>query len=57
MDDCYQEVTSFSNIALLLDLDDILNLVACMEGKSSTIDSCLKGRKREQQCIEKQWQM
>jgi hypothetical protein len=41
MDDCYQEVTSFSNIALLPDLDDIVDLDASMEGKSSTIDSCL----------------
>jgi aminoglycoside phosphotransferase (APT) family kinase protein len=28
-----------------------------MEGDSSTIDSCLQGRKREEQCIEEQWQM
>ncbi len=57
MDDCYQEVTSYSNIALPLDLDDILNLGVSMEGNSSTIDSCLQGRKREQQCIEEHWQM
>ena len=57
MDDCYQEVTSYSNIALPSDLDDILDLDASMEGESSTIDSCLQGRKREQECIEKQWQM
>jgi hypothetical protein len=50
-------VTSFSNIALLPDLDDILDLDASMEGKSPTIDSCLQGRKREQQCNEEQWQM
>jgi hypothetical protein len=50
-------VTSFSNIALPPDLDDILDLDASMEGNSSTIDSCLQGRKREQQCIEEQWQM
>ena len=57
MDDCYQEVTLFSNIALPPDLDDILDLDASMKGKSSTINSCLQGRKREQQCIEEQWQM
>ncbi len=48
MDDCYQEVTSFSHIALPPDLDDILDLDASMAGESSTIDSCLQGRKREQ---------
>ena len=47
MDDCSQEVTSFLNIALPLDLDDILDIDASMEGDSSTIDSCLQGRKRE----------
>ena len=57
MNDCYQEVTLLSNIALPPDLDDILDLGASMEGESSTIDSCLQGRKREQQCIEEQWQM
>ena len=57
MDDCYQEVTSLSNIALPTDLDDVLDLGASMEGDSSTIDSCLQGRKREKQCIEEQWQM
>jgi hypothetical protein len=57
MDDCYQEVTSFLNIALPPDLDDLLDLDASMEGKSSTIDSCLQGRKRGQHCIEEQWQM
>jgi len=57
MDDCYQEVTSFLNIALPPNLDDILDLGASMEGDSLTIDSCLHGRKREQQCIEEQWQM
>ena len=57
MDDCYQEVTSFSNVALPLDLDDLLDLYASMEGESSTLDSCLQGTKREQQCIEEQWQM
>ena len=57
MDDCYQEVTSFSNIALPPDLDDILDLDDSMEGESSTIDSCLQGRKREQQFIEEHWQM
>jgi hypothetical protein len=35
----------------------MLDLDASMEGKSSVIDSCLQGRKREQQCIEEQWQM
>ena len=45
------------NIALPLDLDDIPDLDASMEDKSSTIDSCLQGKKREQQCIEEQWQM
>ncbi len=54
MNDCYQEVTSFSNNALPLDLDDMLDLDASMEGESSTINSCLQGRKREQQCIEEQ---
>ena len=57
MDDCYQEVTSFSNIALPPDLVDLLDLDASMEGESSTIDSCLQGMKWEQQCIEEQWQM
>jgi hypothetical protein len=47
MDDCYQGVTSFSNIALPPDLDELLNLDASMEGDSSTIDSCLQGSKRE----------
>ena len=45
MDDCYQEVNSFSNIVLPPDLDDILDLDASEEGESSTIDSCLQGRK------------
>ena len=44
MDDCYQEVSSFLNIALPPDLDDILDLDASMEGDSSTIDSCLYRR-------------
>jgi hypothetical protein len=57
MDDCYQEVTSFSNIALPPDLDDILDIDASMEGESSTIDSCLQGMNGEEQCIEEQWQM
>ena len=57
MDDCYQEVPSFSNIGLPPDLDDILDLGASMESDSSTINSCLQGRQREQQCIEEQWQM
>ena len=35
----------------------MLDLDASMEGESSTIDSCLQGRKMEQQCIEEQWQM
>ena len=48
MYDCYQEVTSFLNIALPPDLDDILDLDASMEGESSAIDSCLQGKKREQ---------
>ena len=39
MDDCYQEVTSFSNIALPPDLDDIPDIDDSMEGKSSTIKS------------------
>jgi hypothetical protein len=50
-------VTSFSNIALPPDLDDILDIDASMEGKSSTIDSCLQGMNEEEQCIEEQWQM
>ena len=37
MDDCYQEVTSFSNIALPPDLDDLLDLDASIESESSTI--------------------
>jgi hypothetical protein len=57
IDDSYQEVTSFSNIALPPDLGDTLDLDASMESESSTIDSCLQGRKREQQCIKEQWQM
>ncbi len=56
MDDCYQEVSLFLNIALPPDSDDILDLGASMEGDSSRIDSCLQGMKREQQCIEEQWQ-
>ena len=40
MNDCYQEVTSFLNIAFPPDLDDILDLDASMEGESSTINSC-----------------
>ncbi len=48
IDDCYQEGTSFSNIALPQDLDDLLDLGDSMEGDSSIIDSCLQGRKREQ---------
>ena len=56
MEDCYQEVTSFLNIALpqdlndLLDLgdNDLLDLGDSMEGDSSIIDSCLQGRKGEQ---------
>ena len=54
MDDCYQEVALFLNIALPLDLDDLLDLHASMEGLSSAINRCLQGRKREQQCIEEQ---
>jgi hypothetical protein len=57
MDDCYQEVTSFLNIALPQDLDDILDIDASMEGKSSTIDTCVQGTNGEGQCIEEQWQM
>jgi hypothetical protein len=57
MDDCYQEVTSFSNIALPPDLDDILDIDDSMEGESSTIDSCLQGMNEEEQCIEEEWQM
>ena len=57
MDECYQEVTSFSNIALPWDLDDLLDLGVSMEGDLSTINSCLQGRKREQQSIEGQWPM
>jgi hypothetical protein len=54
LDDCYQEVTSFSNIALPPDLDDILDIDASMEGESSTIYSCLQGMNGEEQCIEEQ---
>ena len=57
MDECYQEVTSFSNIALPPNLDDILDIDSAMEGESSTIDSCLQGLNGEEQCIEEQWQM
>ena len=57
MDNCYQEVTSFSNSALDPDLDDILDIDDSMEGESSTIDSCLQGTNGEEQCIEEQWQM
>jgi hypothetical protein len=42
MDGCFQEATSFSNIALPPDLDDILDLGVSMEGNSSTIDSYLQ---------------
>ena len=38
-------------------MDDILDIDASMEGKSSTIDSCLQGTNGEEQCIEEQWQM
>ena len=48
MDDCYQEVTSFLNIALPPDMDDILDLDASMEGESSTIGSCLQGMNGEE---------
>ena len=41
MNECYQEVTSFLNIALPQGLDDLLDLGVSMEGDSSTIDSCL----------------
>ena len=43
INDCYQVVTSFLNIALPPDLDDILNIDPSMEGESSTIKSCLQG--------------
>ena len=46
MDECYQEVTSFLNIALPQDLVDLLDLGDSMEGNSSTIDICLQGRTR-----------
>jgi hypothetical protein len=39
LDDCYQEVNPFSNIALPLDLEDVLDLGASMEGKLPTLDS------------------
>jgi len=39
MDDGYQDVTSFSSIALLQDFDDILDLGASMEGNLSTLKS------------------
>jgi hypothetical protein len=57
MDDCYQEVTSFLNIAHPPDLDEILDLGISMEVNSTTIDSCFHRKKREEQCIEGQWQM
>jgi hypothetical protein len=47
----------FDNVAIPPDLDDILDFDDSMEGESSTIDSCLQGRKREQQCLEEQWLM
>jgi hypothetical protein len=51
MDECYQEVTSFSNIALPQDLVDSL------ECDSSTNDGCFQGRERDQQCITERGQM
>ena len=51
MDQCYQEVTSFSNIALPQDLDDLLDLGVSMECVSSINDGCFQGRERDQQCI------
>ncbi len=48
MEDCYQEVTSFSNIALPQDVDDLLDLGDSMEGDSSIVNSCLQGRTMEQ---------
>ena len=57
MDDCYQEVTSFLNIAVPPDLDDILDIDASIVGESSTINSCLQEMNGEEQCIEEQWQM
>ena len=57
MDDCFQEVTSFSNIALPQDLDYILDIDANMESESSTINSSLQGTNGEEQCLEEEWQM
>ena len=51
MDECYQEVTSFLNIALPQDLVDLL------ECDSSTNDGCFQGRERDQQCITDRGQM
>ena len=38
MDDCYQEVNCSSSITLPLDLDDVLDLGASIEGESSSIN-------------------
>ena len=57
MDECYQEVTSFSNIALPQDLDDLLDLGVSMECDSSINDGCFQGRERDQQCITECWRM
>ena len=44
-------------IALPQDLDDLQDLGVSMECDLSTNDSCLQGRKRDQQCIEEHGQM
>ena len=51
MDECYQEVTSFSNIALPQDLDDLLDLGVSMKCDSSINGGCFPGRERDQRCI------
>ena len=48
IDECYQEVTSFLNIALPQDLDDLLDLGVSMKCDSSTNGSCFQGRERDQ---------
>ena len=47
MDDCYQEVNSFSSVALPPDLDGVLDLGSSIEGESSTIGSYLQDRRME----------
>ena len=48
MDDCYQEVNCSSSITLPPDLDDVLDLGASIEGKSSSINCFSWDRGMEQ---------